>query len=129
MRNYRDLLVWEKAHLLTLAVYKNTRSFPNDERFGLTSQIRRACSSVAANLAEAQDLSKARAKSILDGVRDHMVETLLSGNRVNLYGLGTFEVRATKEKMGRNPKTGESIQIPAGRKVVFKAAKGLKDQM
>ena len=84
---------------------------------------------LAANLAEAQDLSKARAKSILDGVRDHMVETLLAGNRVNLYGLGTFEVRATKEKMGRNPKTGESIQIPAGRKVVFKAAKGLKDQM
>jgi nucleoid DNA-binding protein len=58
-----------------------------------------------------------------------MVETLLAGNRVNLYGLGTFEVRATKEKMGRNPKTGESIKIPAGRKVVFKAAKGLKDQM
>ena len=84
---------------------------------------------LAANLAEAQDLSKARAKSILDGVRDHMVETLLAGNRVNLYGLGTFEVRATKEKMGRNPKTGESIQIPAGRKVVFKAAKGLKEQM
>ena len=84
---------------------------------------------LAANLAEAQDLSKARAKSILDGVRDHIVETLLSGNRVNLFGLGTFEVRATKEKMGRNPKTGESIKIPAGRKVVFKAAKGLKDQM
>ena len=84
---------------------------------------------LAANLAEAQDLSKARAKSILDGVRDHIVETLLAGSRVNLFGLGTFEVRATKEKMGRNPKTGESIQIPAGRKVVFKAAKGLKDQM
>ena len=78
---------------------------------------------LAANLAEAQDLSKARAKSILDGVRDHIVETLLSGNRVNLFGLGTFEVRATKEKMGRNPKTGESIKIPAGRKVVFKTAK------
>jgi DNA-binding protein HU-beta len=84
---------------------------------------------LAANLAEAQDLSKARAKSILDGIRDHIVEKLLAGNRVNLYGLGTFEVRATKEKMGRNPKTGESIKIPAGRKVVFKAAKGLKDQM
>jgi nucleoid DNA-binding protein len=84
---------------------------------------------LAANLAEAQDLSKARAKSILDGIRDHVVDTLLSGSRVNFYGLGTFEVRATKEKMGRNPKTGESIKIPAGRKVVFKTAKGLKDQM
>ena len=56
-------------------------------------------------------------------------QSLLEGKRVNVFGLGTFEVRATKEKMGRNPKTGEKIQIPAGRKVVFKAAKGLKDQM
>ena len=84
---------------------------------------------LSATLAETHDLTKARAKSILDGVRDHIVETLLTGNRVNLFGLGTFEVRATKEKMGRNPKTGESIKIPAGRKVVFKTAKGLKDQM
>lgn len=84
---------------------------------------------LAAVLAEAQDLSKARSKAILDGVRDHIVATLLSGNRVNVFGLGTFEVRPTKEKMGRNPKTGESIKIPAGRKVVFKTAKGLKDQM
>jgi four helix bundle protein len=52
MRNYRDLVVWEKAHLLTLAIYKNTRAFPNDERFGLTSQMRRASASIAANLAE-----------------------------------------------------------------------------
>jgi len=52
MRNYRDLVVWEKAHLLTLAIYKNTRAFPNDERFGLTSQMRRASVSIAANLAE-----------------------------------------------------------------------------
>jgi four helix bundle protein len=52
MRNYRDLVVWEKAHRLTLAVYKNTRAFPNDERFGLTSQMRRASASIAANLAE-----------------------------------------------------------------------------
>ncbi len=48
---------------------------------------------------------------------------------VNIFGLGTFEVRATKEKVGRNPKTGESIKIPAGRKVVFKAATGLKYKM
>ena len=52
MRNYKDLVVWEKAHRLALAVYKNTRAFPNDERFGLTSQMRRASASIAANLAE-----------------------------------------------------------------------------
>ena len=52
MRNYRDLVVWEKAHRLTLAVYRNTRGFPNDERFGLTSRMRRSSASIAANLAE-----------------------------------------------------------------------------
>jgi four helix bundle protein len=52
MRNYRDLQVWEKAHRLTLAVYKITVVFPKEERYGLTSQIRRASASIAANLAE-----------------------------------------------------------------------------
>ena len=52
MRNYRDLKVWERAHTLTLAVYKSTQCFPADERFSLTSQIRRSCSSIPANLAE-----------------------------------------------------------------------------
>lgn len=84
---------------------------------------------LAAALADANDLTKARAKAILDGLRDEIVNSLLAGKRVNLFGLGTFEIRATKEKMGRNPKTGESIKIPAGRKAVFKAAKGLKDQL
>ena len=84
---------------------------------------------LAAALADQHDLTKAKAKAIIDSLRDNVVATLLSGNRVNVFGLGTFEVRATKEKMGRNPKTGESIKIPAGRKVTFKVAKGLKDQM
>ncbi len=52
MRNYRNLLVWDKAHRLTLAIYKSTKSFPVDERFGLTTQMRRASASIAANLAE-----------------------------------------------------------------------------
>lgn len=84
---------------------------------------------LAAEMAEAHDLTKARGKAMLDSLRDNIVENLLAGKRVNIFGLGTFEVRETKEKVGRNPKTGESIKIPAGRKVVFKAAKGLKDQM
>jgi len=52
MRNYEDLLVWRKAHVLTLAIYKATQCFPSEERFGLTSQIRRSCASIGANLAE-----------------------------------------------------------------------------
>jgi four helix bundle protein len=52
MRNYKDLQVWEKGHKLTLAVYRATQDFPKEERFGLTSQIRRPSASIAANLAE-----------------------------------------------------------------------------
>jgi four helix bundle protein len=52
MRNYKDLRVWEEAHRLALSVYKATQEFPKEERFGLTSQIRRASASIAANIAE-----------------------------------------------------------------------------
>jgi four helix bundle protein len=52
LRNFKELKVWEKAHRLTLEVYKVTSSFPKDELYGLTSQIRRAAASVPANIAE-----------------------------------------------------------------------------
>jgi four helix bundle protein len=52
MRNYKDLRVWEEAHRLTLSVYKASQEFPKEERFGLTSQVRRASASIPANLAE-----------------------------------------------------------------------------
>jgi four helix bundle protein len=52
MCNYRDLVLWQKAHRLTLLIYKFSRLFPADERFGLTSQMRRSAASIAANLAE-----------------------------------------------------------------------------
>jgi four helix bundle protein len=49
---YRKLAVWERAHRLTLAIYAATRTFPNVEAYGLTGQLRRAASSIPANLAE-----------------------------------------------------------------------------
>lgn len=52
MKNFRDLQVWEKAHLLALDAYRVTNASPRHELFGLTSQIRRAAVSIAANLAE-----------------------------------------------------------------------------
>lgn len=52
MKSFRNLVVWQKAHALTLAVYKVTRGFPKEELYGLTSQIRRSSSSIAANIAE-----------------------------------------------------------------------------
>ena len=52
MRDFRELKVWQKAHKLTLAVYKANAAFPAAEIYGLTSQIRRACTSIPANIAE-----------------------------------------------------------------------------
>ncbi len=52
MQNFRNQQVWSKSHRFTLDAYRTTRQFPADERFGLTSQIRRACASIGANLAE-----------------------------------------------------------------------------
>lgn len=52
MRDFRKLDVWQKAHQLTLTVYKSTVYFPKDELYGLTSQVRRASASIPANIAE-----------------------------------------------------------------------------
>jgi four helix bundle protein len=52
MQDFRKLKVWEKSHALTLDVYKSSKSFPRDELYGLTSQIRRASVSIGANIAE-----------------------------------------------------------------------------
>ena len=52
MKNFRDLQVWQKAHQLTLFAYSVTGTFPREEVYGLTSQIRRCAASVAANIAE-----------------------------------------------------------------------------
>ena len=52
MKDFRTLLVWRKAHELSLAVYKSTARFPADEKYGLTSQVKRCCVSIEANIAE-----------------------------------------------------------------------------
>ena len=63
MRDYKKFLVWEKSHQLTLDVYKNTTSFPKDEIFGLTSQMRRCSISIASNLAEGSGRSSMKDKA------------------------------------------------------------------
>ena len=52
MKDFRTLTVWQKSHELALSIYKETKGFPKEEVFGLTSQMRRAASSVSANIAE-----------------------------------------------------------------------------
>ena len=52
MKNFRELQIWRRSHRLTLAIYKATKQFPREELYGLTSQLRRACSSIPTNIAE-----------------------------------------------------------------------------
>jgi len=52
MRPFRELVVWQKSHQLTVELYRVTRAFPRDEQYGLTSQIRRSASSIGANISE-----------------------------------------------------------------------------
>ncbi len=52
MKDFRTLKVWERAHKLTISIYLITKNFPKNEMYGLTSQIRRACSSIPTNIAE-----------------------------------------------------------------------------
>ena len=52
MQDFKKLTVWEKGHDLTLRVYQMTKDFPVEEKFGLTSQLRRSCASIPANIAE-----------------------------------------------------------------------------
>ncbi len=85
MKDFRKLKVWEKAHRLVLSVYKLTRHFPADERFGLTLQIRRAATSVPTNIAEgcgrSSDRELARFLSIAAGSASEVeYQILLSGD-------------------------------------------------
>ena len=72
-------------------------------------------------------LSRADATKAVDAVLDAIQGTLAGGGSVSLVGFGTFSVKARAARMGRNPRTGEAIQIAASNVPGFKAGKGLKD--
>ncbi len=80
-------------------------------------------------VAEAADLSKASAARALDAVVDSITGALKEGDQVVLVGFGTFSVKDRAARAGRNPQTGETIQIKASRAPGFKAGKALKDAL
>jgi DNA-binding protein HU-beta len=82
---------------------------------------------LVANVASGTGLSKADAAKAVDGVFDAISSALKGGTEVRLVGFGTFSVAQRAASTGRNPRTGESIQIPASKQPKFKAGKGLKD--
>lgn len=80
-----------------------------------------------AAVAESADISKADAEGAVNAVFDSITGTLASGGEVRIVGFGTFATSQRKATTGRNPRTGESIDIPASTQPKFKAGKGLKD--
>jgi DNA-binding protein HU-beta len=81
---------------------------------------------IAAKLAETHKLSKKQAEQMMTDLIEMMVKHLKRGERIRLVGLGIFQVRHRAARMGRNPATGEPIQIKASKKVAFRASKELK---
>jgi len=80
-----------------------------------------------ATLASQLDMPKAQVQRVIDALVDTVSKTLVRGEKVQLSGLGTFEVRKRAQREGRNPQTGAKIVIPARNAVGFKAAKPLKE--
>lgn len=78
-------------------------------------------------MAEAADIPKAAAGRALDGLMDAITVALKDGDAVSLIGFGTFAVKERAARSGRNPRTGETIEIGASRIPAFKAGKALKD--
>ena len=78
-------------------------------------------------VAEGADISKAAASRAVDTVLESITGALTKGDQVTLVGFGTFSVRDRAARVGRNPKTGEPINIAAAKAPGFKAGKALKD--
>nr|WP_155603645.1 HU family DNA-binding protein [Aeromonas popoffii] len=78
-------------------------------------------------IADGADISKAAAGRALDAFIDAVGEALKEGDQVALVGFGTFAVRERAARSGRNPQTGATIEIAAGKVPAFKAGKALKD--
>ncbi len=74
-------------------------------------------------------VTKEMAAKCYEGMVDTIKEALAKGEKIALVGFGNFEVKETAAREGKNPATGETIQIPAGKKVSFKAGKALKDSL
>jgi DNA-binding protein HU-beta len=84
---------------------------------------------LAAALAESHEMPKKQAEAILNDLVTMLTKHLKKGDRIRLVGLGVLVVRKRAARMGRNPATGEPVQIKASKKVAFRAAKELKESI
>lgn len=86
-------------------------------------------SELVANIAEKSGLSKADSTRALDAFLESVEDALVNGEKVQLVGFGTFETRERAAREGRNPRTKETINIPASTVPVFKAGKEFKERV
>lgn len=84
-------------------------------------------SELIGSIAEKTGLSKKNSEKALNAAVDAITEALKGGDKVQLVGFGVFETKSRAARTARNPKTGESIQIPASKAAQFKPGKALKD--
>lgn len=84
---------------------------------------------LAAELAEGHEIPKKQAEAMLGDLVVSITKHLKKGERIRLVGLGVLVVRKRAARMGRNPATGEPVQIKASKKVAFRAAKELKESI
>ena len=80
-------------------------------------------------VAKKAGMTKKDSENAVAAVLDGITDTMVKGEKVQLVGFGTFEVRERKEREGRNPSTGEAIKIAAQKVPAFKPGKALKDQI
>lgn len=80
-------------------------------------------------VAEKSGFSKKDADKAVNAVFEAIADTLAGGEKVQIVGFGTFEVKSRSQRVGRNPRTKEEIVIPASKLPVFKAGKSLKEQV
>ena len=85
-------------------------------------------STLIAKIAEKSELNKKQAEAALNAFIESVTEALKAGEKVQLMGFGTFEIKERAARVGRKPSTGETIEIPAKKTPSFKAGKGFKDQ-
>lgn len=78
-------------------------------------------------IVEKSGLTKKEAKAALEATLEAVTDSLKKGNAVQLIGFGTFKINERKARTGRNPRTGETIEIPAAKLPAFVAGKALKE--
>lgn len=108
--------------------YKGIKIYKLVDRKGDILKMKK--SELIKTIAEKVDgVTQEKAKEVVGVVLDEITDALVSGDRVQFVGFGTFEVKERAAREGRNPQTGETMQIASSKNVKFKAGKELKDKV